>query len=274
MTAWRILIADDEAHSSALLADALSLLGYLPAIADSGAAAIDAVRNDPPHLLLLDIEMPGMDGFDVIDILRREGFAIMPIIVLSHFDRANLKIRALELGADDYLVKPFNHAELAARIKAALRRSQPLATAEHDTSGDLRDISLQLLLQSLELGRKTAIVTLQDPRAEISLCAGRFVSATLREFTDREALLRLMLCAEGKFAVRFRPDCPPPNGAPQISAVLLDLAPRLDEVRSRLSSGLVDGNGNNTRVDALLAAALRAIALDARPLLDEAPPRF
>jgi two-component system KDP operon response regulator KdpE len=119
MTPLRILVVDDEPAIRRFLRTSLGSQGYQVEEAEDGTAAL-AAMNHAPDLIVLDLGMPGMDGFEVIRNLRESG-ATLPIVVLSvRADEAG-KVRALDLGADDYVTKPFGIEELLARIRTALR---------------------------------------------------------------------------------------------------------------------------------------------------------
>jgi two-component system KDP operon response regulator KdpE len=118
----RILIVEDEAGIRRLIRLSLAMEGYKTVEADSGWAAFELMLHDPIDLLLLDLRLPDMDGLDVIRRLRAAGSTV-PIIVLSSRVEEAAKVEALDLGADDYITKPFGVDELLARIRAALRHS-------------------------------------------------------------------------------------------------------------------------------------------------------
>lgn len=106
--------------------------------ASDGETALDVIERDHPDLVLLDIAMPGIDGYETLRRLR--AFSDVPVIMLSARDGVLDKVKGLELGADDYVTKPFDHLELLARVKALLRRldmPQPRSRAPSFTAGDL-----------------------------------------------------------------------------------------------------------------------------------------
>lgn len=122
---FRILIVDDEIEIVELVRDYLEQEGYNVITAGDGQAALDAARREKPDLIVLDIMLPKIDGFEVCRRLRGEMLA--PILLLSAKGQEVDKILGLGLGADDYITKPFSPSELVARVKAHLRRSTLLS---------------------------------------------------------------------------------------------------------------------------------------------------
>ncbi|MFN8024255.1 MAG: response regulator [Acidimicrobiales bacterium] len=120
-----ILVVDDEPQIGRSLEINLRAHGYKVRTVETGEAALTSAVADPPDLVLLDLGLPGIDGIDVIHGLR--GWTGLPIIVLSAREGDASKVAALDAGADDYVTKPFSMSELLARVRAALRRVQPVA---------------------------------------------------------------------------------------------------------------------------------------------------
>ncbi|HZW02400.1 MAG TPA: response regulator, partial [Anaerolineaceae bacterium] len=118
--AEKILVVEDEQVLQETLAYNLRRQGYEVETAGDGQAALQAARQTKPDLILLDIMLPGMDGFEVCRILRQE--MSTPVLMLTARDDEIDRVVGLEVGADDYLTKPFSMRELLARIKAMLRR--------------------------------------------------------------------------------------------------------------------------------------------------------
>jgi two-component system KDP operon response regulator KdpE len=136
MTAHRVLIVDDEPQILRFLKPSLAAAGYDVITAVDGAAALRAAATRAPDIVLLDLGLPDMDGKDVIAALR--AWSKVPIVVLSARDREAEKIAALDLGADDYVNKPFGIGELMARLRAALRHaSQSAGEVSKIVAGDL-----------------------------------------------------------------------------------------------------------------------------------------
>jgi two-component system, OmpR family, alkaline phosphatase synthesis response regulator PhoP len=163
-----ILLVDDEAHIIELAQLYLEREGFRVIAAADGLAALERAQRDNPALMVLDLMLPGLDGFDVCRRLRAGPRAGLPILMLTARDDDIDKIIGLELGADDYLTKPFNPRELVARIKAILRRGQPAS------AGDQRPLHL-------------GDVTIDPARREVTV-AGRRVTIRAKEFDLLHAL--------------------------------------------------------------------------------------
>jgi two-component system KDP operon response regulator KdpE len=125
MSDARVLVVDDEPQIQRVLRPSLTASGYEVREAATGREALAAVRDHAPDLIILDLGLPDMEGKEVLRRLRI--FTRTPVIVLSARDRESEKIAALDLGADDYVEKPFAMGELLARMRAALRHSQDAA---------------------------------------------------------------------------------------------------------------------------------------------------
>jgi len=136
MTAQRVLVVDDEPQIQRFLKPSLGAAGYDVIAALNGAEALKAAATQAPDVVVLDLGLPDMDGKDVISELRT--WSKVPIVVLSARDREAEKIAALDLGADDYVNKPFGIGELLARLRTALRHaSQNSGEPSKVVSGDL-----------------------------------------------------------------------------------------------------------------------------------------
>jgi two-component system, OmpR family, response regulator MprA len=122
-----ILVVDDDPKITQLLKRALSLEGYAVRTAGSGEDGLEEAEAHEPDLVILDVLMPGMDGIEVCRRLRSSTSADVPILLLTAKDDVGDRVRGLDGGADDYVVKPFALEELLARIRALLRRHEPAA---------------------------------------------------------------------------------------------------------------------------------------------------
>ena len=118
----KVLIVDDEAGVRELLKDALKLAGFETLAVSDGMSALTALRSYTPEIMIIDINMPLMDGFELVERLRKNGNSVPVRMLSARADRVDIT-RGLTIGADDYVVKPFGLEELVLRLKAILRRS-------------------------------------------------------------------------------------------------------------------------------------------------------
>jgi two-component system OmpR family response regulator len=128
-----VLIADDDPHILEVVSFALEKASFRTVSVRDGAAVLEALRDAAPDLLVLDIGMPEMDGLEVCREIRKS--SEVPILFLSSRDEEIDRVLGLELGADDYLTKPFSPRELVARVKAVLKRSHPAPRPEAESRG-------------------------------------------------------------------------------------------------------------------------------------------
>ncbi|MBM4116196.1 response regulator transcription factor [bacterium] len=157
----RILIVEDEPAMAAALMDGFAYEGYKVEHAADGEAALEAVAERPPDLMILDIMLPKRSGLDVCKELRVDGNAL-PIILLTAKSQELDKVLGLKLGADDYVTKPFSFAELLARVEAVLRRAAGQAPLEPalgrrrfgDIEVDFTEGLLRRASKSLEISRR------------------------------------------------------------------------------------------------------------------------
>src|ERR671925_804513 len=161
-----ILVVDDEPRIVQVVRDYLEHGGFTVLTAFDGAAALRTARTGRPDLVVLDLSLPGLDGLDVARSLRREGE--VPIIMLTARTEESDKLVGLELGADDYLTKPFSPKELVARVRAVLRRAEAAASPNAAVI-------------------RAADVTLDVPRMKVTL-SGRALDLTPTEFQLLAAL--------------------------------------------------------------------------------------
>jgi DNA-binding response OmpR family regulator len=131
----RILVVDDEPKIVRLVRDYLEHAGFAVIVARDGREALMRAGSEHPDLVVLDLGLPGLDGLDVTRSLRRS--SAVPLIMLTARDSETDRVLGLELGADDYLTKPFSPRELVARVRAVLRRNQPEAAEAVIRVGDL-----------------------------------------------------------------------------------------------------------------------------------------
>ena len=177
MAAPKILIVDDEKHIVEAIRYNLDKAGFRTLTAADGARALELAQRELPDLITLDVMLPELDGWEVCRLLRQDTRTTrIPIIMLTVKGDEADKVVGLELGADDYLTKPFSPKELVARIKAVLRRTKPAASEEMLVAGELQ----------VDAGRHLVRV------------AGKPVELTAKEFE----LLRALLEAKGRVLTR------------------------------------------------------------------------
>jgi len=119
----RVMVVDDDPRMLTMMRRVLEADGYGVIMAGDGRSALDILRSESIDLMILDVMMPDLDGFDVCRTARRE--SLVPILMLTALDAGVDKVTGLDCGADDYVVKPFENDELLARVRALLRRVQP-----------------------------------------------------------------------------------------------------------------------------------------------------
>ena len=162
MTGVKILVVDDEPSIREVVSLYLEQMGFAPTVVGDGRAALDLIRTDPPDLLILDVMLPGVDGYEITRQVRAN--SEIPIILLTARNDEIDRILGLELGADDYVVKPFSPRELVSRGKAVLRRTQQ---APAPPGGD----------QPVNVGSMRI-----DPRTRQVTIEGKEIALTVKEF--------------------------------------------------------------------------------------------
>jgi len=137
----RLLIADDEQTILELLAASLRFAGFVVTTASNGRDALRMARDEPPDALVLDVMMPGLDGFEVVRKLRADGHDA-PVLFLTARDATEDKVRGLTVGGDDYVTKPFSLEEVIARLEALLRRAGSRAVPDGGSTLRFEDLEL------------------------------------------------------------------------------------------------------------------------------------
>lgn len=170
-----ILVVDDDPGMSKFICSSLEEHGYKAHRAKDGAAGLSKLKSEKVDLLVLDIELPGLSGLQLLEAIRRDpATAALPVIMLTVKNEEEFKLKGLKGGADDYLVKPFSPKELAARVEAVLRRSRPEGAETLQASG------LRLDLARREVSYKGMAVELRpsefDLLAALVRSAGRALS--------------------------------------------------------------------------------------------------
>lgn len=164
--AKRVLVVEDDPSIMLGLRINLEAEGYKVLSAEDGERALSVVRAEPPDLVILDVMLPKLNGFQVLQTVRREGYA-MPIIVLSARTGEMDKVTGLELGAEDYVAKPFSLAELLARVRAALRRG-PRAVEVPRTVHEFGDVRVDVAARTVT--RAGAPVEMTATEFDVLVC--------------------------------------------------------------------------------------------------------
>jgi len=174
----KILVVDDDKNLLEVIKYNLGKEGYSVISAENGTQAIEIARQEKPDLIILDVMLPGIDGFEVCRILRKE--MSLPILILSAKTDEIDKVVGLELGADDYIAKPFSVRELMARVRATLRRGQ--LTEQKTSSKTPDEVKARAILKGHELELDTV-------RHNVSL-KGASLALTPKEFELLAFLMR------------------------------------------------------------------------------------
>lgn len=253
----RILVVDDDPIQRALLSETLGLAGFSVVEAEDGSIALDRATREPPDLVLLDVQMPGMSGFEVVRRLRSlPRLGDTPVLFVSSVDTEQAKVHGFEQGADDYIVKPWVQGELLARVRAGLRRAERGA----GMSGALESVGIDTILQTVEMSGRAARVRLLDVDAELLLSQGLLHACRLGRFGGHEALQRMWLVGRGRFSVEFVETPEREPTALPAGPAFMDACVAVDEARRSLAA-IAAGN------PMLHAAADGAFG----PLRDELP---
>ncbi|MES2785724.1 MAG: heavy metal response regulator transcription factor [Pseudomonadota bacterium] len=170
----KILVIEDEAKAAEYLRQGLSESGYAVEVAHNGTDGLHAAANGDHDLVVLDVMLPGIDGFAVLSALRTS--KQVPVLMLTARGKMDDKVRGFDLGADDYLIKPFQFPELLARVKALLKRGQPAA------------VNPVLRVEDLEI----------DPVRHRATRTGQRIDLSAKEF----ALLTLLMQKTGEVLSR------------------------------------------------------------------------
>lgn len=174
MTSARILIAEDQSDLAQILVDYLKRDGFSASAVADGTGAMAELRRAPPDLLLLDLMLPGMDGLQILRELRKS--SSLPVILVTAKVEEIDRLIGLELGADDYVCKPYSPREVVARVKAVLRRALLAAAAEHAAAAAPASADPHSLVQI-------------DTQAWQARCAGKRLDLTPKEFRLLQALV-------------------------------------------------------------------------------------
>ena len=235
MTEWRVLVADDEPYVVLAIAEVLEGLPATVMTAQDGEEALKLARGERPDLILLDVKMPGLDGFQVATALKKDpATASIPLVFFSALGAPSEKVRGLELGADDYVTKPIDAEELKARVRTILRRNRPSRRPAPLGSGQLQAVSLATLVGTLETERRTTRLLLVrgDERGEVVFVDGHIARATQGPRQGEAAVYEMLSWHEGSFQMAAVDPAQQVGGevAAPNQGLLLEAARRQDQV--------------------------------------------
>ena len=193
MAIEQILIVEDEKAVARGLEYALQAEGFKVLWAENGNKALEIARTQQPHLILLDLRLPDISGFDVCRQMRQDGMR-QPILMLTALDDPIDKVLGLELGADDYVVKPYNMRELIARIRSLLRRAY--GELSESSQGQVIEFGeIRLDLEQLQVTRSGQIVFLTPTEFRIL----RYLATHPDKPVSRDALIEAVWGYEGNY---------------------------------------------------------------------------
>jgi uncharacterized protein (TIGR02266 family) len=235
MTTWRVLVVDDDPLALQLMRDGLAELSVTVLEARDGEEAMRLAKAEGPDLILLDVMMPRLDGFQVAALLKQDpATAEIPVIFVSALGASKDKVRGLNLGAEDYLAKPIHPEELRARVQMVLRRVQPSRRGVPMASGQLKAMNLLSLIQMFEGERRTArlLLTCGDAQGEIVFEDGKITRAAQGTRKGKAAVYQLLTWQKGTFQMA------PADASSQVGgtvdaptqALLMEGMRRLDEI--------------------------------------------
>ncbi|MDY0091530.1 MAG: response regulator [Candidatus Vecturithrix sp.] len=238
---YRILIVEDEPGMIELLTVALEDEGYVISIANNGHQGLRKVEEEHPDLIISDVMMPDMNGYDFCEQLRANPkTAAIPFIFLTAKKDVSDRVRGLNLGADDYISKPFHVVEVVARIKTLMQRVQrsrqasPQGTTsatEVAFSGDLEKISIGEVVQTIALTRKNGclVVMNNSRRGEVYFHDGMVMYADVDRKKGEDAVYRLLSWKNGQFKFDVGAITKTRNVQKSAEGLLMEGMRRLDE---------------------------------------------
>jgi len=246
MAGKRVLVVDDSLLIRRVLSDALEEIGYQVDTAENGAEALKKINQSRPDLVVSDILMPAMDGWALCEAIRRaEPTRDLPFIFLTTERDVPKRIKGLEMGADDFVCKPFSKEEVVARVGSVLRRAsrgggrsrrkgRTQVSGPTHLAGHSDQISVPDVLQMLSQNGKSGTLNLRGRSVgRIYFRDGKIINAETRSLKGRKALFRLVAWPEAHFD--FEPGIPERPAEPALegstSSVLMEGFKQLDEMR-------------------------------------------
>ncbi len=234
-----ILAVDDSPVITEMIKDAFEAEGYKILTAGDGSEALRTALEEYPDIIIADVKMPGMDGWELCSQIRSNPFtSFIPFIFLTSKTEAPDRIKGLQMGADDYLTKPFDMDELIARVNLILQRMRKtqeaaLTRSSQTLAGSTSEMGLPDLLQMFGLNQKTGMLRISkvgNLPGRIALQDGKLISAELGQMRGPKALYRLLEWGDAQFEVaplmETRPD---PDLPASVEEALMEGMRQIDE---------------------------------------------
>lgn len=255
----KILIVDDDKSMLALLENGLQKGGYETIKAESGDAAIEILKSFTPELIIADVMMPGMNGYELCRKIRASGFNEIPFIFCSSLGKPNERIRGLWIGADDYVVKPVNLVELLLKVEKLIEKSDKFRRlaekAKSDGSNDIMSGNIQSikppeLLQILTLiglpHLRFHLERADGTKGELFIEKNMLLHASFGACEGMKALCRIVSSKEGRYSVDSKKWEQPPKMKGHIEEMLFEAAVQNDEFN--LLYGQLKESGSSLKI--------------------------
>lgn len=238
-TAGTILIVDKDVAHTSTLELRLSNEGYRVAVCGDGQAALELARQDPPILILSEIALPRMDGFNLcMEIKSDSRTQTVPFVFVSGKNDEFNSNKAMDLGADDFIGKPVNVEFLLKKLKSFLVKPKPAASSGSSSGGRLSDFGIVELIQTLSLGMKTVKLELRHDtkgRGVLYLEGGRIVHAGTEDKAGEEAFYQIATWADGGFEIHSNQSTQDKNVQVSNDFLILEALRRMDEAEAGIS---------------------------------------
>ena len=237
----KVLIVDDDSSTLRVLDLAFRKRGYDARLAPSGAKALEVLAREKVDIIIADIIMPEMDGFELIRRVRNEAaLATIPFIFLTGDRTSKSKVRGLEMGVDDYMTKPCVLSELFAKVESILRKARAagsVAAGGWDISGKLSAMPMEELIQILEMSKKSGrlLVTSKYGPADLFFEGGQIHHAQFLGIEGPEGVYILFAVREGEFHFRAGEKAETRTVTHNVTALLLEGLRQRDETQALLS---------------------------------------
>ncbi|MDZ7377125.1 MAG: response regulator, partial [candidate division KSB1 bacterium] len=239
-----VLVADGDAKNLQILKENLEASGFTVITASNGNKAWEEIQQSPPQLVLTEVNLPGLTGFQLLERLQADpNTKSIPLIFLTNQRDIQQRVRGFELGAKDYLVKPLHVKEVVAHIRMVLRRLERRKSEQLDAymrfSGRLDQLTLADLIESFGVERKTGVLTLSNGRrtGQVYFRDGAVVNASLGDIKQEPAIYQMLTWNRGYFTMVFKEIDVPDEISVSNLGLLLHGIKRL-ELREQLISQL------------------------------------